>query len=172
MGTSHVSGNLAVAGTLSVAGATTQSGAFDVAGNFSVATNKLTVAAASGNTVVAGSLQATGAITGGSVNGPVNTESLQVSAVNGSAITVIRKGTVTIDPASVNATTVADQTFTLTGAAVNDILVLNPRAALTAGLTWGGAHVSATNTVKIRFYNTTGAPIDEASATWDYILIR
>lgn len=91
----------------------------------------------------------------------------------GTTLTKILKGAVTIDPASINATTVSSQTFTLTGAVVGDSLVLNPPAAgLTAGLVIGQYFVSAANTITIVLYNTTGAPIDEASASWIYKLVR
>ena len=91
----------------------------------------------------------------------------------GTALSKVIKGTVTIDPASVNATTVTTQTFTLTGAATGDTLILNvPSGGLTAGLLVLQARVSAANTVSVTFYNTTGAPIDEASASWTYQIVR
>jgi hypothetical protein len=80
---------------------------------------------------------------------------------------------VTIDPASIAANTVSTQTFTLPGARVGDNVSLNPPAAgLTAGLLVLQTTISADNTVKVVFDNTTGAPIDEASGTWRYSLKR
>lgn len=91
----------------------------------------------------------------------------------GSAITKILRGTVTVDPASIAANTVATQTFTLTGAATGDNLVLNPPAAgLTAGLLVLQTRVSAANTISITFMNTTGSAIDESSASWSYLIVR
>lgn len=81
------------------------------------------------------------------------------------------KGTVTINPASIAATTISTQTFTLTGAVVNDSLVLNP-PALTTGMLVLQSFVSAANQITITFQNTTGGAIDEASATWVYALSR
>lgn len=96
-----------------------------------------------------------------------------VAIGSGTAITKIVKGTVTIDPASVAATTVATQTFTLTGAVVGDSLTLNiPTAGLTAGMLICQSWVSAADTISVTFYNTTGAPIDLASASWFYQLTR
>jgi hypothetical protein len=84
-----------------------------------------------------------------------------------------RKGTVTINPASLAANTMAETSVTITGAAVGDSVVLTPpTAGLTAGLLVGAAYVSATNTVKLPLYNTSGAPIDEPSASWNYTLFR
>lgn len=114
----------------------------------------------------------TGALTVGAVTAGVTTAT-SVAVGSGTAITKIVKGSVTIDPASVAANTVAAQTFTLTGAVVGDTLILNcPTAGLTAGLLVSNFFVSAADTVSVTFNNTTGAPIDQASATWFYTLIR
>lgn len=103
----------------------------------------------------------------------VVTEPTGDSVVYSRATDLVKRGTVTIDPASVNATTVASQTFTLTGAATGDSLVINPPAAgLTAGLLVLQTFVSAANQITIVFYNTTGSPIDQASASWTYQLSR
>lgn len=84
-----------------------------------------------------------------------------------------KKGTITIDPASINANTVSTQTFTLTGATVGDSVVVNPPAAgITAGLLVLQSRVSAANTLSVTFQNTTGSSIDEASASWNYLLAR
>lgn len=94
-----------------------------------------------------------------------------VAIGSGTALTKILKGTVTIDPASIGATTVSSQTFTLTGAVVGDSLRLNP-PALTAGLVVCQYYVSGADQITVVFYNTTGAPIDQASGTWTYALMR
>lgn len=105
--------------------------------------------------------------------GPVISKNGFQAGVSGSSIQTIIRGQVTFDPASVAATTVADQTFTVTGALANDTVVINPpTTALTAGMLVCQAHVSAADTVKVRLYNTTGSPIDLASGSWTYCLIR
>lgn len=70
-----------------------------------------------------------------------------------------------LDPASVAANTVAEQTFTVTGLKVGDLVIVNP-PGLTAGLGVCGARVSALNTLAIRLNNNTGVAIDEAAGTW------
>lgn len=55
--------------------------------------------------------------------------------------------------------------ITVTGAAVGDSVALGPPASPEAGLIWVG-RVSSANTVTIRLYNSTAAPIDPVSATW------
>ena len=64
----------------------------------------------------------------------------------------------TISPASVAANTTAEQTFTLTGLALNDgVFVAKP--TVQAGLTVVSARVSAANTLAITFGNFTASPI-------------
>lgn len=91
----------------------------------------------------------------------------------GTSLTKLLRGSVTIDPASVAANTIATQTFTLTGAVAGDSLILNiPTAGLTAGLLVEMFWVSAANQISVTFNNTTGGAIDESSATWFYTVIR
>jgi len=91
----------------------------------------------------------------------------------GTHLSRVVKGTVAINPASIAAGTVVTQTFTLAGAAVGDSLILNiPAAGLTAGLLVLQARVSAADTISVVFYNSVGAPVDEASADWTYMLVR
>jgi len=71
---------------------------------------------------------------------------------------------VTIDPASIAATTVVDQTFTVSGLRT-DMFVVVAMASLEANVTFCNAHVSANNTLKIRFRNRTAGAIDPASQT-------
>lgn len=85
----------------------------------------------------------------------------------------IIKGTVTVNLASVAAAAVTETTLTISGATAGDIVVLVPPAAgLTAGLCVCDARVSAADTVKVRVINGSAGVIDEASGTWDYVLIR
>lgn len=114
----------------------------------------------------------TGAVTG-AVAATTVSASTSLTVGSGTALTKFIRGQVTFDPASVGSTTVADQTITVTGALANDTVIINPpTTALTAGMLICQAHVSATDTVKIRLYNTTGSPIDLASGSWTYCLIR
>lgn len=114
----------------------------------------------------------TGNVTG-AVTGTTVTASTSATIGGGTAITKVIRGTVAVDPASLNDTTTADTSITITGAAVGDTVIMNPpTAGLTAGLLICGAWVSATDTVKVRIRNESGGTIDEASGTWSYCLIR
>jgi hypothetical protein len=83
----------------------------------------------------------------------------------------IEFGTVEIDPASLNATTRGATTFTLTGAATTDIIIVNPPADLNDDLIFAGAAVTAADTVTIYIYNPTAGSIDQAAATFSYCWI-
>lgn len=72
---------------------------------------------------------------------------------------------VTINPASVAANTTAEQTFTIDGLAVGDVVFVN-KPSLSAGLGIAGARVSSANTLAITFINTAGSPIDAGSETY------
>lgn len=106
-------------------------------------------------------------------SGPVKSTGGLICGSDGTTITKIYKGTVAVDVASLLTVASADTSITITGAAVGDIVILNPpTTAATAGLLVCQAHVSATDTVKARIYNSSGGTIDEASGTWYYTLIR
>jgi hypothetical protein len=83
----------------------------------------------------------------------------------------IEFGTVAIDPASINATSRGGTTFTLTGAATTDIIIVNPPADLNDDLIFCGAAISATDTVSIYLYNPTGSAINDTARTFSYVWI-
>jgi hypothetical protein len=83
----------------------------------------------------------------------------------------IEFGTVEIDPAAINATTRGGTTFTLTGAATTDIIIVNPPSTLNDDLIFCGAAVTAANTVTVYLYNPTAGSINQAAATFSYCWI-
>ena len=83
----------------------------------------------------------------------------------------IEFGTVASDPASIAATSRGATTFTLTGAATTDILIVNPPSALEDDLLFVGAAITAADTATIYLYNPTAAAIDGASRTFSYCWI-
>jgi hypothetical protein len=76
-----------------------------------------------------------------------------------------------LDPTSVAANTVERQTFTVTGLTTGDVVTVNP-PALPAGLEILNARVTATDTLQITFWNSTGAPIDATSQTYTILAVR
>ena len=86
-------------------------------------------------------------------------------------ITNVQVYTPTLTPASVAANTIAEQTFTVTGLTAADKVIVNPPAiANSTGIV--GARVSATDTLAIRFANTTSGALTPSSGTYTVIAIR
>ena len=129
----------------------------NVTGNQSGGSVAATTITASSTATITGLLTATAGVKPGT------------SAV---ALTQVYKGTVAVDPAEIAANTRAETQVTITGAATGDIVIMNPPAALEAGLVFSHARVSAANTVQVGLGNITGSPIDGASLTWSYAILR
>jgi hypothetical protein len=89
------------------------------------------------------------------------------------ALTLVAKGSVAVNPASIADNDIGVTDVTISGAAVGDIVLMcPPTAGLTAGLMAGVPHVSATDTVKLPIANLSGGAVDEASASWSYMILR
>jgi hypothetical protein len=67
--------------------------------------------------------------------------------------------TVSITAASTNANTTAEQTFTIPGLQLGDILTVSPQFALSTLLTVENARVSAANTIAIAINNSTAGAL-------------
>jgi hypothetical protein len=92
---------------------------------------------------------------------------------SGNDISKILKGTVAVNPASIAAGAELAVAITISGVTAGDSVILNPPAAgLTAGMSIMSVRASATDTVTVRLRNDSGAPIDEASATWTYCIFN
>lgn len=89
----------------------------------------------------------------------------------GSKIKKIKKGSVTVNPASIAAGAVGETTVTITGVQVGDLVQLIPPTTLEAGLVIGQPFVSAADTVKFRMINGTGGAVDAASGSWTYVWV-
>lgn len=80
---------------------------------------------------------------------------------------------VALTPAAVSANTTAQQTFTVTGVKVGDVVVAVEKPSHQAGLGIVGARVTAADTVGITFSNNTGAGITPtAGETYDFVIAR
>ena len=89
----------------------------------------------------------------------------------GNTVGNLTKGTVSLNPASINATTRGSVTFTLTGAAAGDLIVMMPPSTLNDDLIYCGADVTAADTVTVYLYNPTAGGIDDTAQTWNYVWI-
>ncbi len=106
-------------------------------------------------------------------SGPIISANGIKAGTTGTTITKIVKGSVSVNPGNCADNDIVEVTLTITGAAVGDVVIMNPPAAgQTAGLGVCGARVSATDEVKLRLINVSGGAVDEGALTYDYILIR
>lgn len=78
---------------------------------------------------------------------------------------------VTFNPASVAAATTAEQTVSVPGVKVGDI-VTAVKPTLTAGVTIGNVRASAADTVAIQFVNATAGAVDPGSESWKFLIFR
>ncbi len=67
--------------------------------------------------------------------------------------------TLTLTPAATATVTTLEQTFTVPGLQVGDILTLSPQFALTTLVTIENARVSAANTMAVAFNNSTAGSL-------------
>jgi len=77
--------------------------------------------------------------------------------------------TATYDPASLAATTSRDDAITVTGVASTDEVVrVEPPAAIAASVVVQGARVTGTDTITVRLTNASAGAVDVASGTWKF----
>lgn len=79
--------------------------------------------------------------------------------------------TVTLNPASVPASSTSEQTVTVNGLTTQDVVTVN-KPSHSSGLGIVGARVSADNTLAITFANVTGSAIDPGSEEYRVVAIR
>ena len=79
---------------------------------------------------------------------------------------------VTFNPASVATITTAEQTATVTGVKVGDIVMCWNKPTNTVGVGVVNARVSAADTLAITFVNPTAGGVDAASETWIFVIAR
>jgi len=111
---------------------------------------------------------------GGSTSTALNvTAGGVVIGTSGTAILKVLSATATLDFGSTAAGAVSDLTITVTGAALNDVVILGaPNGSVPAAGTFF-AWVSATNTVKVRFANNAlVTSYDPASGTYRVTVIQ
>lgn len=64
------------------------------------------------------------------------------------------------------------QTFTFTGAVVGNAAVCSPNFELPDGLMIAYARVVAADTIEVKFYNATGAPINVAAGNYELAIVK
>lgn len=79
---------------------------------------------------------------------------------------------VTWDPASVATITTAEQTVTVPGVKLGDIVISYNKPTNTTGAMPVNARVSAADTVAVSFVNPTAGSVNPASETWIFVIGR
>jgi len=78
---------------------------------------------------------------------------------------------ISVDPASIGATSSAETSVTIRGVAPGDIVIAAPPASLETGLALSGCRVSAADTVSLRLTNVTSGSVDGTARTWEFLVI-
>jgi len=78
----------------------------------------------------------------------------------------------TLTPVSVLANTTAEQTFTINGLVVGDLISVYPTAAQTAGIGLVSARVSAANTLAVGFSNSTAGALTPVAGIYNVEINR
>ena len=133
----------------------------DVNSSAAIAGTKISPDFGSQNVVTTGTL---GAATTTISSGPL-------SLGGGSDITKLLFGSVSINPPSIATSTTGSATTTVSGATTDMKCFVQPPATLNDDLTPKGCQISATGVIKVYLY-AENAPIDDATTTWGYLLIK
>ena len=78
----------------------------------------------------------------------------------------------TVTPGAISANTSSDVTVTLQGAKATDIILSVNKPTLTAGIDVGNARMTADNTMKMTFQNSTSATVTPATEIYTISLAR
>lgn len=92
-------------------------------------------------------------------------------AFTGVAIDKVITLTASLTPASAGAASAAEQTFTLKGIGIGDVIVVTP-PAITAGVAPVCCRATAADTVGITFVNPTAGALTPAAGTYRFAVIR
>lgn len=92
-----------------------------------------------------------------------------ISVGGGTDLKKLKAGTVSINPASIGATTRAATTFAVTGAAAGDLIFMSPPATLNDDLIFCGAKITGTDEGTVYIYNPTAGALDDGALTWEYL---
>lgn len=87
----------------------------------------------------------------------------------GTAVKKIKSGTISVNPASLNAVTKAGTAVTLTGAAVGDVVLVVPPTDLEDDLIPSGAVVTNVDELTVYLYNGSAGAVDGAAKNWTYL---
>lgn len=96
---------------------------------------------------------------------------MSTQAVRGNVLKLFAV-TVTWNPAAVATITTAEQTVSVPGVKVGDLVVAYNKPTNTTGAMPVNARVSAADTVAVTFVNPTAGSVDPASEAWTFVIGR
>jgi hypothetical protein len=132
-----------------------------------ISNTTISTSTGSGALVVNGGIGAAGNVyVGGNVYG--NLSGTSSSATSLTAATSILAGSLTVNPASVPKTSVATETFALTGLTTSHKVNITCGTALTYGIFISAAWASAADTLSIQFTNLSNGAIDLGNINLQY----
>ena len=88
------------------------------------------------------------------------------------AVPLVQTYSATLTPASVAATSTSEQTFSVPGLVLQDIIAAVNKPTHTSGIGIVGARVSAGDTLAITFLNVTGGAIVPPAETYKIVSVR
>lgn len=97
--------------------------------------------------------------------------SLSFTATPNSVIRAMARVSQSLTPVAVATTATVEQTFTVPGLQVGDMVTLSP-PSITAGVAPVCARVSATNTLAVTFINSTGGSLTPPAGVYQILVIR
>lgn len=80
--------------------------------------------------------------------------------------------TVSFAPGSIGANTSSEVAVTMPGILASDVVIAFIKPTLTAGIDVGSGRVSAANTVRVLFQNSTASPIVVPTETYTVVVMR
>ena len=87
-------------------------------------------------------------------------------------ITYTRAFTFACGTTSITANTTVEVTYTVAGLFADDVVTVNPASTMPTGVGIVGAYVSATDTLKVRYMNTTAGNLPLVAATYTVLATR
>lgn len=106
-------------------------------------------------------------------SGPVVSKAGFKAGTNGTTLSQITKGAIAVTVSTLAAAGEEDLDITITGAAVGDVIIVNPlEAAAEAGVSVSAVWISAADTLTIRVSNQSGSELTGSTANWNYTLIK
>lgn len=88
---------------------------------------------------------------------------------SGPFIKQVLTGTISIDPGVINGHSRGFVDVTITGAAVGDIVIMQPPSGLDTALMYGGCVVTGADTVRVFIGNLANGNVNDGAQTWVYL---